>query len=130
MPLYASIVGSNDHIIRSTKKILTNKFEMKDLGIVDWPGIKISRTFDGLILSPSHFVEKVLDKFFKGDNSIVKTLIDINIHLSKKKGKGINQLEYSGIIRRLVYVMNYIRPNIAYLVRKLSKLIDNPSINH
>ena len=88
MPLYASIVGSNDHIIRSTKKILTNKFEMKDLGIVDWPGIKISRTFDGLILSPSHFVEKVLDKFFKGDNSIVKTLIDINIHLSKKKRQG------------------------------------------
>jgi hypothetical protein len=35
MPLYVSIVGSNDHMIRSTKKILTNKFDIKDLGIVD-----------------------------------------------------------------------------------------------
>jgi len=85
MPLYVSIVGSNDHMIRSTKKILTNKFDIKDLGIVDWPGIKISRTCDGLILSPSYFVEKVLDKFFKGDNSIMKTPIDINIHFSIEK---------------------------------------------
>ena len=45
------ILDNNDHMIRSTKKILTNKFNMKTLGVVDfilW--IKISKTFNGLIL--------------------------------------------------------------------------------
>ena len=42
----------NDHMIKSTKKMLTNKFDMKDLGVADVIlGIKISRTFEGLILS-------------------------------------------------------------------------------
>jgi hypothetical protein len=42
----------NDHMIKSTKKMLTNKFDMKDLGVAYVIlGIKISRTFEGLILS-------------------------------------------------------------------------------
>jgi hypothetical protein len=62
---------------------------MKDLSVVDIIlEIKISRRFDGLILSQSHYAEKILDKFSKCDNSTVKTLIDINVHLSKNRGKG------------------------------------------
>jgi hypothetical protein len=46
------ILDNNDHMIKSTKKILTNKFYMKDLGVADIIlGIKIYRTFDGLVLS-------------------------------------------------------------------------------
>jgi hypothetical protein len=29
----------------------------------------------------SHYIEKIIDKVFKGDNSIVKILMDINVHL-------------------------------------------------
>jgi hypothetical protein len=57
--------------------------------------IKISRTSDGLVLSQSHYVEKVLNRFFKGDHSTVKIPIDISVHMSKNRGKGINLLEYS-----------------------------------
>ena len=62
---------------------------MKDLGVVDIIlGIKISKRFDGLILSQSHYAEKILDKFSKCDNNTVKTPININVHLSKNRGKG------------------------------------------
>jgi hypothetical protein len=62
---------------------------MKDLGVVDIIlGIKISKRFDGLILSQSHYAEKILDKFSKCDNNTVKTPININVHLSKNIGKG------------------------------------------
>lgn len=30
------ILDNNDHMIRSTNKILTNKFNMKNLGVVDF----------------------------------------------------------------------------------------------
>jgi hypothetical protein len=33
--------------------------------------------------------------FFKGDHSTVKIPIDISVHMSKNRGKGINLLEYS-----------------------------------
>ena len=79
------ILNSNDHMIKSTKKILTNKFDMKDLGVVDViTKIKISKTSNELVLSQSHYAEKILDKFSKCDNSTTKTPIDISIHLPKR----------------------------------------------
>ncbi|CAL9013656.1 unnamed protein product [Prunus brigantina] len=57
---------------------------MKDLGVADVIlGIKISRTSDGLVLSQSHYIEKILAKFSKYDTrysdanwiSILKTPI-------------------------------------------------------
>jgi hypothetical protein len=46
------ILGRNDNMIKSTKKMLTNKFDMKDLGVADIIlGIKISRISKGMILS-------------------------------------------------------------------------------
>jgi len=89
------ILGNNDHIIKSTKKILTNKFDMKNLGVADIIlGIQISRTYDGLVLSQSHYIEKNLDRISKGNNSTVKTPIDISLYLSNNRGRRINQLEY------------------------------------
>jgi len=47
------ILDKNDHMIKSTKKILINKFDMKDLGVTDVIlRIEISRTSNGLVLSP------------------------------------------------------------------------------
>lgn len=41
------------------------------------------------------------------DDSIVKTLIYLNLHLTKNIGELISQLEYSCIKDSLMYVMNY-----------------------
>jgi hypothetical protein len=79
-------------------------------------------------LSESYYVEKIFDKFSKGDNSTVKTPIDISIF--KNIGKRINQLEYSSIIWRLIYVINYSRPNIAFSISKHSKSTSYPSMDH
>jgi hypothetical protein len=46
-----SILDNNDYMIKSTEKILTDKFDMKDLGAANVIlRIKISRIFDGLVL--------------------------------------------------------------------------------
>jgi hypothetical protein len=85
------LIFSNDYMIKSTKKILTNKFDMKDLNFVNVIlEITISRKFDGLIFLWSHYVEKVIDRFSKGNNNIVKTSMDMSVHVSKNKGTRIN----------------------------------------
>ena len=108
------IMGSNNEIIKTTKEMLNNKFEMKDLGVADVIlGIKISKTSDGLILSQSHYIEKIIKKFKQNDNSPMRTPVDVNLHLSKNNGKCLSQQEYAQEIGSLRYVMNCIRPDIA-----------------
>ena len=51
------IMGSNNEVIKTTKEMFNNKFDMKDLGIADVIlRIKISKKSDGLILSQSHYI--------------------------------------------------------------------------
>ena len=46
------ILDNNDHMIKFTKKMLNNKFNIKDLGVVDVTLIiKITMIFNGLVLS-------------------------------------------------------------------------------
>ena len=125
------IMGSNNEVINSTKRMLSNRFDMKDLGIADIIlGIKISRTSDGIILSQSHYIEKILENFNKYNIILNKTPVDINLHLAKNEGDSISQLEYSRIIGSLMYVMNCTRPDIAYSVSKLSRYTSNPGKDH
>ena len=120
------ILGSNNYIITTTKKMLSSKFNMKDLGVADVIlGIKISRTSGGLILSQSHYIEKLLDKFDKDESNIARTPVAINLHLSKNIGQSISQLEHSRIIGSLMYLMNCTRADIAYFVSKMSKYTSN-----
>ena len=81
------IIGSNINIIKKTKQMLANKFEMKDMGVADVIlGIKISRTPQGLVLFQSHYVDKILKKYTKHEIVIAKTSIDGSLHLSKNNG--------------------------------------------
>ena len=125
------IMGSNNEIIETTKDMFNNKFDMKDLGVVDVIlGIKISKISDGLILSQSHYIEKILKKFKQNDSSPMRTPVDVNLHLSKNNGKSLSQQEYAQAIGSLMYVMNCTRSDIAYAVSKLSRYTSNLGPDH
>ena len=93
-------------------------------------GINISRTFDGFVLSQSHYIKKVLEKFGRYDDIPVRTPVDVNLHLTKNKGNDISQLEYSRMIGSVMYIMNCTRPDIAYSVSKLRRYTRNPREDH
>ena len=49
--------------IKATKRMLASKFDMKDLGVADVIlGIKILKTPNGLELSQTHYIQKILRK--------------------------------------------------------------------
>ena len=82
------IVGNNEYMINTTKKLLNFQFDMKDMRLANVIlCIKILRTYDGLILSQSHYVDKILEKFNKDDSSVARTPIDTGLHLSKNKSE-------------------------------------------
>ena len=89
---YMLIMGSNNEVIKTTKKMFNNKFNVVDLGVANvMLRIKISKTSYGLILSQSHYIEKILKKFKQDGSSPTRTPVDVNLHLSKNNGKRISQ---------------------------------------
>ncbi|PHT41215.1 Glyceraldehyde-3-phosphate dehydrogenase, cytosolic [Capsicum baccatum] len=78
-----------------------SKFDMKDLGVADVIlGIRIHRTPQGLALSRSHYIEKVLDKFKYMEFCIVKTPLDVNFALRKNEGySGANWITGSNEVK-------------------------------
>nr|GEW19254.1 zinc finger, CCHC-type [Tanacetum cinerariifolium] len=59
-----------------------------------------------------------------------RTPIDTSLHLSKIRGVGVAQLEYSRIIGMLTYLMTSTRPDLAYAVSRLSRYTSNPGNAH
>ena len=57
------------------------------------------------MLSQSHYIDNILGKFDKDNYEIVRTPIDVTLHLSKNKGENVSQIEYSRVINSLLYLM-------------------------
>lgn len=125
------IMGTSLDVINKTKQFLKKHFEMKDLGVADVIlGIKIVTHSEGITLTQSHYVEKVLKKFNQYNCIPAKTPYDASHHLRKHSGPSVSALEYARVIGSLMYLMNCTRPDIAYAVGRLSRYTSNPNSEH
>nr|GEW19904.1 zinc finger, CCHC-type [Tanacetum cinerariifolium] len=125
------IFGTDQNQVDKTKKFLSSKFSMKDIGEADVIlGIKIKREAKGIVITQSHYIEKIIKKFYHKDYSSVSTLMDPVEKLKSNTGKPVDQLEYSRAIGCLMYGMTNTRPDIAYAIGRLSRFTSNPSRQH
>ncbi|GJT59157.1 zinc finger, CCHC-type containing protein [Tanacetum coccineum] len=125
------IFGTYQNQVDKTKKFLSSRFSMKDMGEADVIlGIKIKRENKGIVITQSHYIEKILKKFNREDCSPVSTPMDLVEKLKPNTGKPVDQLEYSRAIGCLMYAMTSTRPDIAYAVGRLSRFTSNPSRQH
>lgn len=125
------IFGTNLQGITETKKYLTSVFKMKDLNEVDTIlGIKVKRDNKQVTLSQAHYIDKILTKFshlgIKGYN----TPYDSSVKLTANTGRAVAQLEYASAIGSMMYAMHCTRPDIAFVVCKLSRFTSNPGNDH
>ncbi|GKA35132.1 hypothetical protein Tco_0721623 [Tanacetum coccineum] len=105
--------------------------ENKDMGEDDVIlGIKIKHESKGIAICQSHYIEKVMKKFNYFDCTPVSTSMDTSKKLMPNNGQAVSQLEYSRVIGCLLYVMTCTRPDIAFVVGKLSKYTSKPGTQH
>jgi hypothetical protein len=125
------IFGSSLNVIEEVKKFLSNNFEMKDMGEADVIlNIKLLREGDGgVTLLQSHYVEKLLSRFGFSDQP-APTPYDPNVLLRKNRRIARDQLRYSQIIGSLMYLSSATRPDISFVVCKLSRFVSNPGDDH
>jgi hypothetical protein len=125
------LFGTDIEMINQTKSFLSQNFDMKDLGEADVIlNIKLIKGENGITLSQSHYVDKVLTRFGMIDCKPVATPYDPNAKLKKNVGHRKDQLKYSQVIGSLMYLASATRPDISYAVCRLSRYTSNPGDDH
>ncbi|GJR07521.1 zinc finger, CCHC-type containing protein [Tanacetum coccineum] len=125
------IFGTDQVYVDLTKEFLSSRFSMKDMGEADVIlGISIKHESNGIAISQSHYIEKILKKFNYFDCTPVSTPMDTSEKLMPNNGQAVSQLEYSRVIGCLMYAMTCTRPDIAFVMGKLSRHTSNPSTQH
>ena len=75
--------------------------------------IKILRSNDWIILSQSHYVEKILEQFNILECNLITTPMDV-MKLLPNEDSPMSQLSYSKNIGSLMYAMTSIRHDLVY----------------
>ena len=84
----------------------------------------------GVSLSQSHYVENVLSHFGFSDYQPAPTPYAPSVLLKKNQRIARDQLRYSQIISSLMYLASAARPDISFVVSKLSRFVSNPEDNY
>ncbi|GJX43402.1 zinc finger, CCHC-type containing protein [Tanacetum coccineum] len=125
------IFGTNQVQVDLIKEFLSSRFSMKDIGEADViRGIKIKYESNGIAISQSYYIEKVLKKFNYFECTSVSTPMDTSEKLMPNNSQVVSQLEYSRVIGYLMYAMTCTRPDIAFIVGKLRRYTSNPGTQY
>ncbi|GJU59852.1 zinc finger, CCHC-type containing protein [Tanacetum coccineum] len=125
------IFGTDQVQVDMTKEFLSSRFSIKDMGEAGVIlGIRIKHESNGIAISQSCYIKKVLEKFNYFDCTPVSTLMDTSEKLMPNNGQAISQLEYSRVIGYLMYAMTCTRPDISFVVGKLSMYTSNHGTQH
>ena len=127
------IAGSNIDCVDEVKSYLTKRFCMKDFGVLkEFLGIEFEFTNEGVKLSQEKYTRKILEKF-KMMESHPKTLpcdqSIIKIHDANSEIFDDNRL-YRSMIGSMVYLASCTRPDISYVITKLSEKLEKPTKAH
>ncbi|GJV11719.1 zinc finger, CCHC-type containing protein [Tanacetum coccineum] len=114
-----------------TKKLLSENFDMKDLGEADVIlGIKILRKENRLMLTQSYYIENILKRFDSFNFLPVSTPFEVGSKLTYNTARILAQNKYAKVIGSLMYAMTCTRPDIAYAVGRLSRHTSSPGKEH
>ena len=134
------LVTNDLDLLFETKKVLSNNFEMKDMGHANYViVIEIFRDrSQGLLgLPQKSYINKFLERFRmeKWSSSVVRIHKGDKFSLmqcpkNELKCKQIEGIPYASIVGSLMYAQSCTRPYINFFVGMLGRYQSNPRLNH
>jgi len=129
------IAGDNEEDIAKIKRRLSERFEMKDLGIArKFLGMEIEYGKDGSIrIHQNQYIRQLLERHGMQECTPVTTPLDTSIKLAAIKVSNeaaADPTEYASIVGGLMFVACVTRPDIMCAVGQLSQFLNNPSSKH
>jgi len=106
--------------VNKVKKLIKNKFKIKDIGKVNFIiGIKFIRHKNGYFLNQERYTTDLIKKYELTNAAPIRNMIPIeNIELRRKK---INETTYRRAVGSLLYLGICTRPDILYAVSKAAQ---------
>ena len=119
------ITGDDSVGIHSLQHFLSQHFEMKDLGILNYfLGLEVTSSSDGYYLFQAKYVSDFLSKVDIIDNKTVSTPLEYNAKLKLLDGEPISDAPcYRQLVGSLIYLI-VTRPDISHVVGMVSKFMD------
>ncbi|RVW36460.1 Retrovirus-related Pol polyprotein from transposon TNT 1-94 [Vitis vinifera] len=125
------ITGDDLSGIQELKDFLSQQFEMKDLGHLNYfLGLEITHSIDGLYITQAKYAFDLLSQAGLIDSKTVDTSVELNAHLTPSGGKPLsNPSLYRRLVGSLVY-LTVTRPDISYVVHQVSQYLSAPRSTH
>ena len=125
------IVGANDpELLSENKQILKDKFKMKDLGKLSYYlGIDFEQGDGYVKMNQKRYIKKVLSKFGMTDCKPRCTPSEQKL-VSVTDDVPVDSRKYREAVRSLIYIMVCTRPDICWIITKLSQHVSNPLQSH
>uniref|UniRef100_A0AAV1UWT9 Reverse transcriptase Ty1/copia-type domain-containing protein n=2 Tax=Peronospora matthiolae TaxID=2874970 RepID=A0AAV1UWT9_9STRA len=134
------LASSNNELLKSTKMALSKRFEMTDLGELDYflgMEIKNDRKTGMVTVQQTKFLKSVLTKFGMDNSKPVKTPQDPGLKLTKnmceqecKHEDTMCNVPYRSAVGGIMYLMVATRPDLAAAVGSLSQFSSDPCPTH
>ena len=125
------ITGDDLSGIQELKDFLSQQFEMKDLGHLNYfLGLEITHSTIGLYITQAKYASDLLSQAGLTDSKTVDTRVELNAHLTPSQGKPLSSPSlYRRLVGSLVY-LTVTRPDISYAVHQVSQYLSAPRSTH
>ena len=125
------ITGNDLACVANLKRVLDQKFGIKDLGSLKYfLGLKIARGDKGISINQRKYALDVLKEVGMLGCKPAKTQMKQQLKLSKCNGDVLKDVgQYRRLIEKLMY-LTLSRPDITYAVHKISQFLAQPRVPH
>jgi hypothetical protein len=124
------IAATDADILGETKKQLSDRFKMKDMGECRYClGIQVTKTPTGLKLHSTQLIKDVLVRFHLENCNASKVPMD-PVHLGRPLIQTDPSFPYRELVGSLQYVSMTTRPDITHAVSQLSRHLNNFDETH
>ena len=137
---FTVIADSMDTANNLIQKELTTRFEISDLGPINWLlGVSITRDLTGktISLGQQAYIEQIVSRFGLTEARVSNTPMEVGTdlsfdspHVSASALTSVEKTTYREMIGCLMYTAVMTRPDIVFAVSNLSQYLDAPRTMH
>ena len=123
------IAASNEIVMKDVKEMLAAKFRMKDLGkLRHFIGIDFEQSDHCVTMSQKRYVDRILTKFDMQDCKPRATPCETKLNYTDDCELMTDITKYREAVGSLLYLTTCTRPDLSFIVGKLSQYFSRPSL--
>ena len=123
------MVSSSQELLNCIKEQLKKRFNMKDLGeVIHFLGIEFSQDGDKIMMKQTKFLENILKRFQMESCRPRTSPCESNTQVYEQDLEPFDPRTYREAVGSLVYAMMATRPDLCFVVSKLSQKLSAPTI--